>query len=100
MAKAVGDIGDKVKVGALRSAEQTVDGLDDGLDDVDVLPLVETADVIGLGYLSVMENHIDSTCMVDDIQPVAHVLALAVDRKRLAVADVLMKRGMSFSGNW
>ena len=42
-----------------------------------------------LGYL--VEDKIDSTCMILDIEPVTHILALAIDRKRLAVTDVIDK---------
>ncbi len=61
---------------AFLSAEQSIHGLDNHLDDIDVLPLVETADVIGLGYLTLVKNHIDGTGMIYYIQPVAHVLTL------------------------
>ena len=59
MTRAVGDIGDKVQVSALRAAEQTVGGLDEQLNQVDILPLVEAAYIVGLGCASLMENQID-----------------------------------------
>ena len=36
-----------------------------------------------------MENHVDGAGMVFHEEPVAHVLALAIDRQRLLVADVV-----------
>jgi len=36
-----------------------------------------------------MENHVDGAGMVFHEEPVAHVLALAVNRERLLVADVV-----------
>ena len=39
-----------------------------------------------------MENHVDGAGMVFHEEPVAHVLALAIDRKRLLVADVVDKK--------
>ena len=52
-------ISDEIQILAFLSAEQTVNGLDNHLDDIDVLPLVETADVVSLGNLTLVENHID-----------------------------------------
>ncbi len=70
-------------------AEQTVYGADDHLDEVDVLPLVEAADVVGLGHAASVEDQVDGAGVVFDEEPVAHVLALAVDGQRLAVADIV-----------
>ena len=89
MSQTVGHVGDEVHVLAFRAAEQPVDSFDHDLDDVDVLPFVEAADVVRLGNLPVMENHVDSAGMVFHEEPVAHVLALAVNRKRLLMADVV-----------
>ena len=89
VAQAVRHVGDEVQVFAFGAAEELVDGLDHDLDDVDVLPFVEAADVVGFGNLSVMENHVDGTCVVFDKEPVAYVFALAVNRERLLVANVV-----------
>lgn len=89
VAFAVGDVRDQVHVFALFPAKQTVGGVDERLHDVDVLPLVETADVVGVGNLAFVENQVDRPCVIHHIQPVAHVLAFSVDRERLAVADVV-----------
>jgi len=89
VAQAVGHIGDKVHVLAFGAAEEPVDRLDDDLDDVDVLPFVEPADIVRLGNLPVMENHVDSAGVVFHEEPVAHVLALAVNREGLLVTDVV-----------
>ena len=64
MAQAVRHVGDEVHVLAFGTAEQPINGLDDDLDDVDVLPFVEPADVVRLGNLPVMENHVDGTGVV------------------------------------
>jgi len=89
VAQTIRHVSDEVHVLAFRAAEQLIDGLDDDLDDVDVLPFVEAADVVSFGNLSVMENHVDGTCVVFDKEPVANVFALAVNRERLLVADVV-----------
>ena len=82
-------VGDEVHILAFLSAEQSINGLNDHLDDIDVLPLVETADVISLGNLTLVENHIDGTGMIYYIQPVAHILTLTVNRQWLAMTDVI-----------
>ena len=82
-------ISDEIQILAFLSAEQTVNGLDNLLDDIDILPLVETADVIGLGNLTLVENHIDGTGMIYYIQPVAHVLTLTIYWQWLAMTDVV-----------
>ena len=89
MAQAVGHVSDEVHVLAFRATQELIDGLDNDLDDVDVLPFVEPADIVRLGNLPVMENHVDSAGVVFHEEPVAHVLALAVNRQRLLVADVV-----------
>ncbi len=89
MAQAVRDIGDEVHVLAFGTAEQLIYSLDDDLDDVDVLPFVEAADVVGFGNFAVVKNHVDGAGMVFHKEPVAHVLALAINRKRFLVADVV-----------
>ena len=56
--------GDKVQVSALRAAEQTVGGLDEQLNQVDILPLVEAAYIVGLRCASLMENQINRPSVV------------------------------------
>ena len=82
-------ISDEIHILAFLSAEQSINGLDNHLDDIDVLPLVETADVVSLGNLTLVENHIDGTGMIYYIQPVAHVLTLTIYRQWLAMTDVV-----------
>ena len=89
VAQTVRHVGDEVHVLAFRTTQEPIHRLDDDLDDVDVLPFVEPADIVRLGNLSVMENHVDSAGMVFHEEPVAHILALAVNRKRFLVADIV-----------
>ena len=89
MTGTVGNEGNEVHVLAFLTTQQAVDGVDDNLDDIDVLPLVETTDVVGLGNHTLVEDEVDGTGVVLNEQPVAHVLALAIDGQRLAVADVV-----------
>ena len=89
MAETVCDIRNQLKTVSFRIFQDSIDSLYHDLDQVYILPLVETSDIIGLGYLSLMENHINRTGMVLDIQPVAHILALAIYRKRLTITYVI-----------
>ena len=85
-------ISDEVHILAFLSAEQTVNSLDNHLDDIDVLPLVETADVVSLGNLTLVENQIDGTGMIYYIQPVAHILTLTIYWQWLAMTDIVDKQ--------
>ena len=98
MAGTVGDVGDEIHVLPFLATQQAVNGVDEDTDDVDVLPLVEAADVVGVGNLSSMENHVDGTGMVLHVEPVAHVLALAIDGKGTAMADVVDEEGDELLG--
>ena len=89
MAEAVGNVCDEVELFAFFAAKESVNGIDDDLDDVDVLPLVEATDVVGFSYFAVMEEEVDGTGMIFYKEPVAHVLAFAIDREWLAVANVV-----------
>src|SRR3954470_19219672 len=71
VAKAIGDVLDQRLVGA--------DQLDHPLDDLDVLALVWTADVVGLPRLPFRQHRVDAAAEVLDVEPVAHLLAVAVD---------------------
>ena len=89
MAETVGNVCDELVGVAFGIAQQTVDGLDDYLDDVDILPLVESSDIVCLGNFPVVKYGVDGACVIFDKQPVTHVLALAIDWKRLAMTNVV-----------
>ena len=89
MALAVLDEGDQIHVLLLAAAQQAVRRADEHPDQVDVLPLVEAADVVGLGHAAVVEDPVDRPGVVLDVEPVADVLAAAVDGQRPAVAYVV-----------
>ena len=89
VAQTVGHVGNQIHVFTLLAAQQTVHRVNHHLDDVNVLPLIETAYVIRLRRLAVMENHVDGPRMILHIQPVAHVFPLAIHRQRLAVTNVV-----------
>ena len=96
VAETVGDVGYQLLRLSLGLAQQTVDRLDDDLDEIDVLPLVESADVVGLGHLPLVEDEVDGAGVVLDEEPVAHVLTLAVDGEGFALTDVVDEEGYQF----
>ena len=82
-------VSDEIHVLAFLASEQTVNGVDDYLYDVDVFPFVEASDVVGLGNLALVENQVYGTGVVLNVQLVAHILALSVYRKWLAMAYII-----------
>ncbi len=98
MSGTVGDVSNEVEVLALLSAQQTVNGLDDHLDDVNVLPLIEATYIISIGNLTLMEDKVDGTGMIFYEQPVSHVESLPIDGERLAMADVINKKRYQLLG--
>lgn len=92
MSQTVGYVCDQIHIFAFLSTQQTVYCIDNYLDDIDVLPFIETTDIIRFGNLSVMENYVDGPCVIYYIQPVAYILTLAVYRQWLAVTDIINKQ--------
>ncbi len=74
---------------AFRMSEDAVNGLDHHLDEVDILPFVETSDVVGVAVLTFVEDEVDGTGMVFHIEPVTDVFAFAIDREGLTLTDVV-----------
>ena len=92
MSKSVGYVCDEIHILAFLASEQTIDGINYHLDDVDVLPLVESSDVVCLSHLSLMEDDVDGAGMVFYKEPVTYVLAFAINREWFAVADVVYEQ--------
>src|ERR1041385_6752637 len=61
---------------------------EESLGDVDVLVLVAAADVVDLAGLPLTKHELDARAVILDVQPVADLLAVAVERKLLAVKRV------------
>ena len=89
MTKAVSNVCDEVEIFTFLASKQTVNGIDNHLDDINVLPLVKATDIVGLSHLAIVEDGVNSTCMIYYIEPVTYILALAIDRERLAMTDVV-----------
>ena len=91
-------------------AQEPIDGADDDFNQVDVLPFVESADIVGFGDAAFVEDQVDGAGVVFDVEPVADVLAFAVNGQRSAVADVVdeqrdqafreIDRARSCSSSW
>ena len=89
MSKAVGDEGNEVEVLSLLASQQTVDGIDNNLYNINVLPLVEATYIICLSHLSLMEDKVYGPCVVLNKQPVTDVLALAIYWQWLTMAYIV-----------
>ena len=87
---------DEVHILTFLTAEQTVNGIDNNLDDIYVLPLVETTNIISLGNSSLMEDKVDSTGMILNEKPVANILALTIYRQWLTIAYIIDKERNQF----
>ena len=57
--------------------------LEDGLDDVDVGALIVAADVVDLADAALLQDQVDGMAVILDVEPVADVLAVAVNRQLL-----------------
>ncbi len=60
----------------------------EGVDDVEVGALVVAADVVGFADAAALEHGAEGAAVVEDEEPVADLLAVAVDRQRLALEGV------------
>ena len=54
--RTVGDVGDELLALAFGVAQQPIDGADDDFNQVDVLPFVESADIVGFGDAAFVMN--------------------------------------------
>ena len=79
-------------------AFRLVQRFQDGFDNLQVGPLIVSADVVNLTDAPLVENQIDRLTMIGYVQPVADVRAVAVYRKFLVCQRTLIISGISFSG--
>ncbi len=87
MTGAVGDVGDLIAVGA-GLGHHLVEQITDGMNDVQVLFLVMTADVVGLADGTSGDHGIERASVIFHIEPVTDLVALAIDRQRLAIERI------------
>lgn len=89
MTETVGNVCNEVEILTLLATKKAINSIDNNLDDVNILPFVEATDVVCFCYLTIVEDGIDSSCVIHYIQPIAYILALAIDREGLAMTDVI-----------
>ena len=72
------------------SEERRIDAevLDDQARELDVLVLLVRGDVVDLARLALPQDELDCAAMVVDVEPVAHLPSVAVQRQRFAVERV------------
>ena len=85
VAGAILDVGDLllVRLAVSAWAEFVEDGAQ-GMDDVEVGLFVPAADVVNLAHLARLKDAVDGAAVVFHIEPVADLLAVAVNGQRLA----------------
>src|SRR5712691_11863889 len=85
MAGPVGDKADQAGMRAMRrSRQQLVEQVADRGHDFEVGALAIAADIVAVTGLPAGQDGVESAGMIVDIEPVADIVALAVDRDRLA----------------
>lgn len=89
VAGAILHVSDELRVRAMRRVgDKLIQQRAEGVDNVDVGALVVAADVVALADVALLERRDDSAAVVLNIEPVADLLAVAVDRQRLALKGV------------
>src|SRR4029077_12180676 len=84
VAWAIGDKRDQASARSMRGGFQPIEQLADRLHDVQIGALVAASDIVGLAGFAARDHERQRFGMVLDIEPVANLLAVAVDRQRLA----------------
>ena len=80
MAFAVGHVGDQ----AFRFAKL----LADDLYDIDVLHLVVSADVVDFADTTLVDDQVNGTAVIFDVQPVTYIFTLTIYRKRFVIQRI------------
>jgi len=79
---AILDVGNQITFG-LFTRPRCIQACTNQTDDIYIRPFVAAADIIGFAQLAFVENRIDAPTVVFDVQPVADIFAVAVDRQGL-----------------
>ena len=86
-------IGDEVFIhkcfSGIGLGKHLLQGLQNDADDLDILLLVVSADIVGFKQSALFLHHIDCLRVILHIQPVAHILSVAVDGKLLALQCIV-----------
>src|SRR5690606_31618927 len=59
------------------------------LDEIDILPLIESSDIVCFSIPSLMKDKVYRFGMINDVQPVPCIFAIAIDGKRLVVQNIV-----------
>ena len=68
---------------------QFADGADDDLHDLYVLAFVVSAHIVDAAVFGITDDHVDGLAVVFHIEPVAHILSLAVNGQRFSCEDIV-----------
>lgn len=96
VAGAVVDEGDEISVVPLFARAQGVEDAAQGAYDVEIGLFVVAADVVGLTRLALCQDQAQGAGMVVDVEPVADVVAGAVEGQKLVVERVEDDQGDQF----
>ena len=70
------------------------------MHEIDIAPFRFSANIIGFSFFAAFKQHHQGLGMVIDVQPIADVGAIAIDRQGLPCRQFKIIKGISFSGNW
>ena len=85
-------IGNQVFGGAGRPFQLAVHDFAEQMNEVDVLPFIMPADIVGFSNSSFVVNEVDRVCMIFNIQPVADIFTLAVNRDQPVVFYIVYRQ--------
>ena len=74
------------------TSEQSVNGFNHHLDNIDILPLVKSSDIIGISYFSFMEDQINSFCMIFHEEPIAYIFTFSIYGQWFAMTYIVNKQ--------
>ena len=64
MTGTVSNIGYQIHISTFKTTKEAVNSVDKDLDNINILPLVEATDIVGLCSLTIMENGVNSPGVV------------------------------------
>src|SRR5450756_1783081 len=98
MARTVRDEGNEPGVVLFGLAGLCGEGVEEQVDEVDVAQLVASADVVDVSGGTFAQDGVDGMTVVLDIQPVADVAAVAIDRDGFTGQGFLDREGNELLG--
>ena len=74
------------------SSEKSIYRLDHNLYEINILPFVETSDIVCVSRFPFVEDQIYSSGVIFYIKPVTDILSLSIDRERLSISYIIDKQ--------